>query len=346
MTEQEHVREALLWAPEGPSARCGLCERRCLISPGKFGHCKTRCNYGGKVLTYSYGNLSALESRPIEIKPFYHYWPGSRALTFSTWSCNMACRWCQNHHLSRARPDGRRSAFIPPESLLRLALDEGDRGLCASFQEPTLLFEYCMDLFPMAGRRGLYCCFVSNGYMTREALERLARAGLDGIKIDIKGGPDVYREYCGGADSSVPWKRAEEARKLGLHVEIVNLLVTDINDGEEQVSRTVEEHLKRLGPDVPLHFSRYHPALDFDRPATPRIRLERAREKAFRTGVRFPYVGNLAGHRYENTWCPRCNGLLVLRDGPRVLEFRITSGNRCPGCGESIPLTGTGGPSE
>lgn len=345
MTDTKRAREALLWCSEGDAVRCGLCERGCLIERGKSGFCAARKERGGRLLTLTYGNLSAVESRPIEIKPFYHYWPGSRALTFSTWSCNLACVWCQNHHLSRWRPDEGHHRCIAPEALLRQALDAGDRGLCASFQEPTLLFEYCLDLFQMAKKNGLYRCFVSNGYMTSEALERLAAAGLDGLKVDIKGDEGVYREYCGGADSSVPWKRAQQATRLGLHVEMVNLLVTDLNDSVDQVSRTVEEHLRRLGPDVPIHFTRYHPAHGFDRPATPPSRLEGARQLAFKAGVRFPYVGNLAGHRYENTWCPDCGKLLILREGPAVLEYLVTPEKRCPGCGAAIPLTGDGRPS-
>ncbi len=297
------------------------------------------------LLTLTYGNLSALESRPIEVKPFYHYWPGSRALTFSTWSCNLACAWCQNHHLSRRAPPTSGVARSQPEELVEMALDGGDRGLCASFQEPTLLYEYCLDLFPMAKKRGLYCCFVSNGYMSAEALEGLARAGLDGLKIDIKGSEEVYRSYCGGADSSVPWRRAEEARRLGLHVEVVNLLVTDLNDGEDDVRGVVEEHLRRLGPDAPLHFTRYHPAHGFRRPPTPPSRVERARELAFKAGVRFPYVGNLPGHRWESTWCPSCGRLLILRDGPRVMEYFVSSGKRCPRCSDRVPITGDGSPS-
>ncbi|MGQ9583098.1 MAG: radical SAM protein [Thermoplasmatota archaeon] len=365
MPPEDHTtaRPALLWTREGDSARCGLCERRCRIPIGGSGFCRVRRHEkcpsppsagapgdvarigggaGGALLTHTYGNLSAIESRPIEIKPFYHYWPGSRALTFSTWSCNLSCDWCQNHHLSRRLPSASNSMFVPPERLVEWAVGSGDRGLCASFQEPTLLYEYCLDLFPLARRRGLYCCFVSNGYMTSEALEGLVRAGLDGLKIDIKGGAEVYRRHCGGADAMVPWRRAEEGRRMGLHIELVNLLVTDLNDGEDDVRTVVEEHLRRLGPDAPLHFTRYHPAHRFHRPPTPPSRLERARELARRAGVRFPYVGNLPGHRWESTWCPSCGRLLVLRDGPQVLEYLISRDNTCPRCGERVPVTGTG----
>jgi len=332
----------MLWSPEGDAARCALCERRCLIPVGQGGFCKTRYNEDGTLMSRTYGDLSAVESRPIEIKPFYHYWPGSTALTFSSWSCNLTCRWCQNYHLSRRPPSPAGRTHTAPEELVVRALGAGDAGLCASFQEPTLLYEYCLELFPLARQSGLYCCFVSNGYMTGEALDGLARAGLDGLKVDIKGGPDLYREHCGGADGTVPWRRAQEARGLGLHVEVVCLLVTDLNDGPEQVSELVGEHLHRLGPDVPLHFTRYHPVKAFGRPPTPPGRLERAREIAFKAGVRFPYVGNLPGNRYENTWCPRCGKLLVMRDGPQVLEYRISAEKRCPGCGEPIPITGEG----
>ena len=355
------IHPALLWKPEGEDARCGLCERRCLVAHGKTGFCKARRNAGGtsppagaggvpkfagvpanfaNLVTLTYGNLSSVESRPIEIKPFYHYWPGSSALTFATFSCNLSCHWCQNDSISRSLPPAE-NEFTSPEQLVAMAKEAGDDGLCASFQEPTLLLEYCLDLFKLAKKQGLYCCFVSNGYMTSEALELLEEAGLDGLKIDIKGGPEVYREYCGKVDGSIPWKRAEEARELGIHVEIVNLLVTDLNDDADSVKALVEHHLEILGQDVPLHFTRYHPAHKFTRPPTPGIRLERARELAFSAGVRFPYLGNMHGHKYENTYCPECGKLLILRQGPRVLDVRLTESSACPNCGEDIPITGT-----
>ena len=194
------VHEAILHEKlENNMVRCGLCERKCLISPGLRGFCKTRMNINGKLYTLVYGDLSALESRSIEIKPFFHYWPGSTALTFSTWSCNFDCIWCQNHHLSKTEPNPPKSAFFSPQEILETAIRGGDDGLCASFQEPTMLTDWVLSVFRSGREEGLYCCYVSNGYMTREALRLLKEAGMDGLKIDLKGNDETYKKYCGCA---------------------------------------------------------------------------------------------------------------------------------------------------
>ena len=165
--------------------RCGVCQRRCEISFGQRGFCKSKANIQGKLYTLTFGDISALESRPIEIKPFFHYFPDSTALTFSTLGCNFRCPWCQNFHLSREEPDPRNGNYVSPQKMVGLALEYGDSGLCVSFQEPTLLFEYCLEVFPISKKKGLYNCFVSNGYQTESTLEMLVDAGLTGLKIDL-----------------------------------------------------------------------------------------------------------------------------------------------------------------
>ncbi|MDP2765897.1 MAG: radical SAM protein [Candidatus Methanoperedens sp.] len=180
------VREGLLYETKAQGVKCNLCERCCHIPEGKRGFCKTRANIDGKLYTLVYGDINALESRPIEIKPFFHFYPGSSALTFSTWSCNFTCPWCQNFHLSKKSPEPEDANFIAPEAIVKMAVENKDDGLCGSFTEPTLLFEYCLDAFPLARKKGLYNCFVSNGYMTLETLRMLKEAGMDAIKIDMK----------------------------------------------------------------------------------------------------------------------------------------------------------------
>jgi pyruvate formate lyase activating enzyme len=254
------------------------------VAEGQKGYCKTRQNVGGSLYTLVYGDLSALESRPIEIKPFFHYWPGSTALTFSTWSCNFDCPWCQNHHLSRT-PPGESVRSHGPEEILAIAERNGDQGLCASFQEPTLGTEFALDLFPLGRSRELYACYVSNGYMTPEALTLLAKSGLDGLKIDLKGPPEVYRTQCGDIHVDRILRNARAARKLGIHVEIVNLVITGVNDDQPSIEWVVDQHMQFLGQDVPLHFTRYHPAHRSGMPPTPIAVLEDAVRRAERKGV-------------------------------------------------------------
>ncbi len=342
LTTYPTVREALFYEKlSDGKVRCSLCERRCEVLQGSRGFCKTRINIDGKLYTLVYGDVSAIESRPIEIKPFFHYWPGSTALTFSTWSCNLDCIWCQNFHLSKLGPEPDKAIYYPPEKVVELAIHNGDAGLCASFQEPTLLSEWAIPLFKLGKAKGIkYCCYVSNGYVTLEVLEVLHEAGMDGFKIDIKGNNETYDRYCGGADVEKIWKNCREAKKLGLHVEIVNLMVRDVNDDEETLQWIIEKHLKEVGPETPLHFTRYFPAYKFDNPPTRVETLEKAYEMAKKAGVQYPYVGNVSGHKYENTYCPNCGKKLVKRHGCYVLKYVITEDNRCPKCGTRIPMTG------
>lgn len=336
------LREAALYERLARDAiRCRLCESLCALRPGEVGDCRTRVNLAGRLYTLVYGNLSAIESRPIEIKPFFHYWPGSTALTFATWSCNLDCAWCQNYSLSKTPPDPFNSMYYSPKQVVETALHCGDEGLCASFQESTLLAEWAADAFSLAHHKGLYCCFVSNGYMTLEALRFLADHGLDAVKIDVKGDSETYRRYCGGVrGDEVVWRNAREAKRLGLHVEIVNLVVTGVNDDEASLRELVKRHVKVAGVETPLHFTRYYPAYKFSNPPTEVATLELARQIAESEGILFPYIGNVPGHPYENTYCPECQALLIRRDGWRLKDYRLTEDQGCPSCHFRTPMTG------
>lgn len=333
------VRASQLYEKLNGKLKCSICERRCVIAEGGKGFCKTKTNIEGRLYTLVYGDISALESRPIEIKPFFHFYPGSTALTFSTWSCNFRCPWCQNWHLSRTEPNPGMANYISPEKIVEMALKNKDEGLCVSFQEPTLLFEYSLDVFKIAREKRLYNCWVSNGYLTLEALRLLAGAGMDAIKIDMKGDKEVYKKYCGGLDVNVVWRNAGEAKKLGMHAEIVNLVITDVNDDEACLNEIIQRHIKELGADTPLHFTRYYPAYKFSNPSTKIETLEKAYEAAKKAGVLYPYIGNVPGHRYENTYCPNCGELLIERLGFSVLDYKIKD-KRCPRCGEEILIVG------
>jgi pyruvate formate lyase activating enzyme len=329
------VREGILYETAVQGVKCKLCERRCLIAPDKRGFCGTRTNVEGKLYTLTYGDISALESRPIEIKPFFHFYPGSSALTFSTWGCNFPCPWCQNYNLSKKRPEPKNANFIAPESIVKMAVDSKNQGLCVSFTEPTLLFEYCLDVFPLAREMGLYNCFVSNGYMTLDALRMLKESGMDAIKIDMKGNDEAYKKYC-AANSEVVWRNIREAKRLGMHVEVVNLIITGVNDSESCLKEIIQR-CKEIDPRMPLHFTRYHPAYKFTSPATDKETLEKAYIMAKHEGIKFPYVGNIPGHAYENTYCPSCGEVLIRRFSHQIIEYKLKD-KICPACGEAIPI--------
>ncbi|MBU0493120.1 MAG: radical SAM protein [Chloroflexi bacterium] len=343
-------QEARLYKPledasiEG-SVRCGLCTRGCVVAPGHAGFCGTRRNRDGVLLAVNYaagarpgGLLAALESRPIEIKPFFHFYPGTTALTYAGRGCNLRCAWCQNAHLSRTTPNPARDACWSPEELVALALTWGDAGLSCSFSEPTLLHEFNRDVFRLARAAGLYTCYVSNGLISFKALRELASAGLDAVKIDVKGDDDVYYQYCQGPGAGPVWSAIRAARDLDLHLEIVYLMVPGVNDSEADMFRFIGRYMVEAGPDVPLHLTRYHPAGGFSASATPIATLERAWQMARAAGVRYPYLGNVAGHPGENTTCPTCGKLLIERHGDRVQAIHLTADNGCPDCGEVIPI--------
>ena len=341
LTRCPTVKRALLYKSIGDgSVECNLCERRCKIPPGRRGYCGTRLNVDGVLYTLTYGDLSAIESRPIEIKPFFHFWPGSSALTFSTWSCNFYCLWCQNWHLSKRHPNPRQAHYVPPDKVVQVALQRGDEGLCVSFNEPLMLFEYSLDCFKLAVKCFLYNTYVSNGYMTLDALYMLKNAGLHGLKIDVKGDAEVYEKYCGGVNVEYVWRNAREAKNIGLHVEIVNLIVTDVNDDEDCIKWIIERHLKEVGPETPIHFTRYYPAFKFHKPPTKIETLEFAYKLAKKLGVKYPYIGNVPGHPYEHTYCPECGTLLIKRYGYRVIKYNLAEDKKCPKCGASIPISG------
>ncbi|MEM2840796.1 MAG: AmmeMemoRadiSam system radical SAM enzyme [Candidatus Bathyarchaeia archaeon] len=339
LLERPNVREASLFTVEGGATRCLTCERRCIISLGKVGYCRTRINIEGRLYTLIYGDISSISINPIEKKPLFHFWPGSKALTFGSWSCNFPCPWCQNSELSKRPPNPQKAEYISPQDLLKMPKTRF-QGTSISFNEPTLTLEYALDLFPLAKKMGLYNTYVSNGYMTTSALRKLRDAGLDAVKFDVKGSSESVRKYC-EADVGLVWRNVKSSISMGMHVEIVTLLIPRINDDVEAVTEIVREHLRYAGPETPLHFSRFYPSyMMMDWEATPIESLEKAYSIAKREGVEYVYLGNCPGHKYENTYCPRCGELLIERYLFDIVDYRLSAENSCPACGEDIPITG------
>ncbi|MGB9134819.1 MAG: radical SAM protein, partial [Candidatus Bathyarchaeia archaeon] len=263
----------------------------------------------------------------------------STALTLSTWSCNFSCPWCQNFHLSKVEPHPATAMFYEAETILDLARRRGDEGLCVSFQEPVLLSDWAVSLFKIGRQKGLYGCFVSNGYMTAEALQLLYDGGMDGLTINVKGDRETYEKYCCSVDVDKVWKNAAEAKRKGIYVEVSNLVVNGVSDDEACISEVIERHLKEVGPETPLHFTRYFPAYRFDNPPTRMEVLEKAYDTARKAGVLYPYVGNASGHRCESTYCPGCGERVIQRSG-YVRKYSVTDDKRCPKCGQHIPIRG------
>jgi len=340
------VREALLYQKLDGTVRCRTCERFCEIEPGQLGFCRTRKNVGGKLYTLEYGDISSISANPIEKKPFFHFWPGSYALTVGSWSCNFTCPWCQNHDISKCPPDTNRSNYLSPRAFVRAVGEEGCQGTSISFNEPTLLFEYSLEVFELAKREGYYNTYVTNGYMSLEALRLLRERGLDAMNVDIKGDREAVERYC-GADVEKVWRNCAEARGLGIHIEITTLIIPGVNDDEECLRGIARRIRRELGEDTPWHVTRYYPAhraLEFGLfdGRTPIEALEKAHGIGKEEGLNYVYIGNVPGHELENTYCHNCGELLIKRFGFEVVDYRIAPGNKCPRCGEDIPIVGMG----
>jgi pyruvate formate lyase activating enzyme len=282
--------------------------------------------------------VSSLSANPIEKKPLYHFYPGSRALTVGSWSCNFGCPWCQNWEISKSPPpeNGR---YLSPEAFIRETLFRGCQGTSISFNEPTLSYEWSLEVFRLAKERKQYNTFVTNGYMTPETLTTLAEAGLDALNIDVKGSASQVRKYCKGIDVAHVWDRCRQAVDLGLNLEITTLLIPGVNSDDETIQGIAEQIVTDLGPETPWHLSGYHPAYRHTAPSTSIATLEHAWEIASQAGLRFVYIGNVPGHPKDHTYCPECQTILIERMGLQVVENWIVDGY-CPACQRIIPGVG------
>jgi pyruvate formate lyase activating enzyme len=332
------VKRARLQEPDDGKVRCLACERACLLVGGATGWCQTRVNRGGVLYSLIYGAVSSLSANPIEKKPFFHFYPGSRALTAGSWSCNFDCPWCQNWHISKAgTPEG--GEFVSPGQFVDNALESDCQGTSVSFNEPTLSLEWSLEVFRLARLGGLYNTYVTNGYMTERALDLLAEAGLDALNVDLKGDAPALRRWGQGVEVERVWARCRQARKLGLHLEMTTLIIPGVNDGRAVLTRIAESIFDWLGAETPWHLSGYSPAFRFEAPPTPVATLERASEIGRQTGLDHVYLGNVPGHPEENTYCPGCGERLVERHGFAVARSGMDA-DRCSRCGRTLAGVG------
>ena len=332
--EPVFVRESLLQEKVDGKIRCNICERRCVVRPGGFGWCRTRENRNDRLATLIYGSVSSLAVNPIEKKPFYHVHPGTMTLTAGSWSCNFGCPWCQNWEISKVPPPAR-SEFVSPERFLEQVKKTSCQGTSISFNEPTLSLEWSLDVFRLAKRCGFYNTYVTNGYMTPEALSLLVEAGLDAMSVDVKGDAAAVKKLCKIIDVEKVWAVCKLAHSRGLHIEIVTVVIPTVNDSDAILRGIAERIATELGLEVPWHVTGYRPAYQFTAPPTPLRTLERACEIGTKTGLEFVYVGNIPGHHNENTYCPACGAVLIRRSGFNVLENRLRAGE-CPRCRRRI----------
>ena len=327
----------MLWrAEEKGRVACFLCAHRCLIAPGKFGVCGVRENRQGKLITHVYGEVIAAHIDPIEKKPLYHFLPGTTSFSIATVGCNFRCGFCQNWQISQTRHRDKGSVggqALAPGEIVQAAKKRGCRSISFTYTEPTIFFEYAYDTARLARAAGLANVFVTNGYMTAEALREI-QPYLDAANVDLKAFRDeTYKKVCGARLQPV-LDSIRLMRELGIWVEVTTLVVPGMNDGDEELAE-IARFIASVDTDIPWHISRFHPDFKYTQtPATPVERLRKAAALARENGMKFIYIGNVWGEE-ETTACPKCGKVLIRRSGFSVDENRATGG-RCPFCGSPI----------
>lgn len=318
--------------------RCALCRHRCVVPDGRRGICQVRENRGGVLHTLVYGRLVAQHVDPIEKKPLFHFLPGSLSYSVATVGCNFRCRFCQNADIAQL-PVDRGGAIVgdrvTPEQVVRAAEKTGCRSISYTYTEPTVFFEFALATARLANAKGLRNVFVTNGYMTAEALDMIAPV-LDAANVDLKAfTANYYKEVCGAKLEHVQ-ETLRNMRTKGVFVEVTTLIVPGLNDDPSELKALAEFLVKDLGAGTPWHISRFHPTYRLtDRPPTPVKTLSAAREIGLAAGLRHVYTGNVPGDEGENTFCPACGEMLIERQGFRAGKVRLKEG-KCSQCGESI----------
>ena len=316
--------------------RCTLCPRECEVSHGERGYCRVRENKDGKYYSLVHGNPCAVHLDPIEKKPFYHVLPATLSFSIATAGCNLHCKFCQNWEISQAKPDDTFNYALSPAAVVQEALKAQCVSIASTYVEPTIFIEYMMEVGGIAAKENLLKVMHSNGYINEAPLKDLCRV-LHAACIDLKGFSDAfYRELTEGSLEPV-LATLKRLCQWGVHTEIVNLVIPGKNDDMGQIRAMCRWIRTELGPDVPLHFSRFTPLYRLKSLSpTPISTLEEARSAALAEGLRFVYLGNVPGHPAEHTDCPDCKSRLIERTGYRVQVLELKDGH-CGKCGRKIP---------
>jgi len=322
------------------SVQCHVCQRRCLIKDEQRGYCRTRLNRDGKLYTLIYGLVSSIMVSPIEKKPVYHFFPGSRWLSLGSYGCNFRCPGCQNWDIahSEVKKETRLGKMTLPEELISLAQKNKCLGISWTYNEPTLWLEYTLEGARLAKKNNLYTNYVTNGFITPEALD-LIGPYLDVFRVDLKGfSKDSYKKIAHVDDFSgilEVTKRAKERWKM--HVEVVTNVIPGMNDREEDLRRLASWICSELGEDTPWHVTRFFPYLELSHlQPTPIETLEKTREMGLSQGLNYVYLGNVFGNKEENTFCPNCGQTLIVREGLETKEILLSQG-KCSFCNQAIP---------
>lgn len=321
--------------------QCDVCPRFCKLRDGQRGLCFVRGRAGDEIVLTTYGRSSGFCIDPIEKKPLNHFLPGTPVLSFGTAGCNLACKFCQNWDISKSREFDRLQDLASPDAIADAALESGCRSVAFTYNDPVIFLEYAVDVARACRERGLKTVAVTAGYVTEAARGEFFGC-MDAANVDLKAFTErFYRKVCGGHLDAVLDTLVYLKHETNVWFEITTLLIPGENDGDaeiEELSRWIAEH---LGPDVPLHFTAFHPDWKMlDKPPTPRATLMRAREIALRNGLRYVYTGNVHDHAGSSTYCPGCGTLLIGRDWYVLSDWNLATrrgAGRCASCARPLP---------
>lgn len=331
-------REGFLYKKlEDRKVICEVCPNLCLLAPGDRSVCRSKVNVDGKLYSLAYGNPCSVNTDPIEKKPLFHFKPRIKAFSLATTGCNFRCLNCQNWEISQVKPHEVPYAYsLFPDEVLKAVRNSRAESIAYTYSEPITFFEYMIDTARLARQAGIYNLWVSNGYINPKPLEALCEV-LDGATINLKAySDDVYRGLNGGRLGPV-LDTFKTLHHRNIHFEMINLVVPGYTDDDEMVREMCAWILKHTGPDHPLHFLRFFPQYKLDRlPPTPVSTLTRYRKMAMEAGIRYVYVGNVARHEGNNTYCHNCKKLLIERQGYVIPTYNL-KGNKCKYCETVIP---------
>lgn len=330
------MRQALFYETlEGKKVKCKLCNHYCIIYPGDTGICGVRKNEEGILYSLVYGKIVADHLDPIEKKPLYHFLPGSWSYSIATVGCNFKCSFCQNFQISQYPHlyGGITGSYTSPKEVVQRAISQRAKSISYTYTEPTIFFEFAYDCAKLAVKAGLKNVFVSNGYMTKEVIDYI-KPYLHGINVDLKAFREEFYKKFAKAKLKPVLESLKHLKTQGIWVEVTTLIIPEENDNPQEL-RDIANFIKNeLGPEVPWHISRFFPNYKLlDKPFTPEESLLKAYYIGKEEGLYYVYIGNVPGNQYENTYCPKCNYLLIERYGFRISKIDLKSDLTCPKCG-------------
>lgn len=312
--------------------KCHLCNHKCVISPNGVGYCRVRKNLDGTLYSLVYNKTLTLTADPIEKKPLYNFMPGTHCNGIATYGCNFKCDFCQNYHLSQEFTE-KKIKQVPettPKQIIEDTLNKGLDGIAYTYVEPTIFAEYALDTMKLAKKKELYNVWVSNGYMTKKAAEKISK-NLDAINIDLKGNNKFYKEKCGGVRVKPVKKSIKFFHRKGVHVEVTNLIVPGYNDSKKDFEE-IAEFVASVDKKMPLHFSRFYPHYKMkNTPPTPQEKITKAVKTAREKGLKFVYLGNIPGE--QDTFCPNCGEKIIERNGYSTVLVGLSEKGKCSFCG-------------